>query len=518
MSRVRSAIVTALVVIAIIVAAVFGVVSINIGATQRYNSIAAGIPLGSEFTGYVNATVYPEGVVSQSEYNALSDEDKSSYEAHGGVYVSLEESGYEDIGSLTSAVAGDAAIIAGRLGDRGLTDFSVTVRDDLTITVALPSNFTYAAYKGDNSTDRSNALSYAANTLGYLVSDGELTLRTSDASITLTSGDEENETSETYDTTRFADEYTDADILGDGSKTYPFVSANEDATEYFSSVTSFTFGGSHVLSLNLTEYGRERIREISTLAASSESQTIYVCVGDTQVLSINCTSTIDSDVMQFGMNSRSAAKDASSVLNSVVNGGTLAARYSNIESALTSTATGGELAALMAFVACIVVLAAVCVLAVIRYKKLGGVLTMSLLILALVMLYALYILQITVTAELLIACAAVVIMFAVANLIVLNEVRAQCKTGKTMQAAIKAAYKRTLLAVLDIHVVVLVAAILMAAVAAGVVANCGLIVVVGTIASYVLYWFTRLMWHVCSAPQRDKFAFGGFKREVYGDE
>lgn len=518
MSRVRSAIVTALVVIAIIVAAVFGVASMNIGATQRYNSFAANIPLGSEFTGYVTTTIYPEGVVSKSDYSALSEEDKSSYAAEGGVYVSLEESGYEDIASLKAAVSGDAEIIASRLGDRGLTDFSVTVRDGVTITVSLPSNYSYAEYVGDDSDGRAEALTYAASTLGYLVSDGELTLRTKDASITLTSGDEEDSTSSTYDTTRFADEYTDADVLGDGSKTYPFVSANEDATEYFTSVSAYTFGGSHVLSLNLSEYGRERIKYISTLAASSESQTIYVCVGDTQIISISCSSTIDSDVLQFGMNTRSASRDAAAVLNSVVNGGTLSAKYEDMQSALSSSATGGELAAIMAFVAFVVLLAAVCVVAAVKYKKLGGVLSMSFIILALVMFYALYILQITVTLELLIVCAGILVLFAVTNLIVLNEVRAQCRTGKTMQAAVKAAYKRTLLAVMDIHVVVLVAAILAAAVAVGVVANCGVILVIGTLASYILYWFTRLMWHVCSSAQRDKFAFGGFKREVYGDE
>ena len=61
-------------------------------------------------------------------------------------------------------------------------------------------------------------------------------------------------------------------------------------------------------------------------------------------------------------------------------------------------------------------------------------------------------------------------------------------------------------------------AILMAAVCQGAAAACGLILVVGTLVSYVLYWFTRFMWYVLSSPQRNKFAFGGFKREVYGDD
>ena len=93
MSKVKSAIITAIVVIAIVVAAVFGVASFNVSATQRYNSIAASIPLGSDYTGYVFTTIYPEGVITQSEFNALSDEDKASYVAEGDLYFSEEESG-----------------------------------------------------------------------------------------------------------------------------------------------------------------------------------------------------------------------------------------------------------------------------------------------------------------------------------------------------------------------------------------------------------------------------------------
>lgn len=511
MSKVKSAIITAIVVIAIIVAAVFGVASFNIGVAQRYNSIAANISLGSEFTGYAYTTIYPEGVISQSEYNALDDEEKSSYESVGGVYVCIDDSDYDDIQSLSEAVANDAAILSARFSARGLSDYTVTVRDEVTIYVGVPTAYTYASYSGNDSTSRATSLSTAANTLSYILADGELTLRTADSSIT-------NEDEEELDMTRFSDEYTDLDILGDGSATYRFVSVNEDASEYFSSVTAYSFGGNYILSFHLTSYGRERMRYISSLAAYSDSQVIYLCVGDTQVLSITCTSTIDSNTMQFSISDLSTAKDAASVLDSVINGGALSVTYKDIDSVLSSTATGGDNAALMAFVACIVVLVAMCAAAVIKYKKLGGVLSMSFVILALTMLYALYILGIQVTFEVLAVCVGILILLAVANLIVLNEVRAQCKTGKTMQASVKAGYKRTLWTVLDIHIIILVAAILMAAVATGTVAACGLILVVGSIASYVLYWFTRFMWYVLSSPQRNKFAFGGFKREVYGDD
>ena len=297
MSKVKSAIITAIVVIAIVVAAVFGVASFNVSATQRYNSIAASIPLGSDYTGYVFTTIYPEGVITQSEFNALSDEDKASYVAEGDLYFSEEESGNKTLEEIKEAVSADAAIISQRLSERGLTDYYVSARDGISIVAGVPSGYTYAAYKGDSSTDRSNALTLSANTLGYLLADGELTLRTSDASITL--GDDD--TSATVDMTQNADEYTDADILGDGSATYPFIGPTEDFTQYFSSVTSYTFGGTHVLSFSLTEEGREKMREISSTAAYSDSQAIYMCIGDTQVLSITSSSTIDSDTMQFSM-------------------------------------------------------------------------------------------------------------------------------------------------------------------------------------------------------------------------
>lgn len=500
MGKVKAAVITSLVVIAIIVAAVFGVASFNVSATQRYNSIAANIPLGSEYSGYIYTTVYPEGVVTELD-DDLTEEERAEYTQEGDYFVNLQESGYEDIQSLREAVASDAKILSQRMSERRLSDYYVSVRDGLSITVGVPSGYSYAAYKGDSSGEQSAAYS----TLGMLLADGYLTLRTSDA--TITSGDS------SVNMTQYADEYTDE------LSTYPFRSSSTDFASYFSSVSSYTFAGTHVLSFNLTPEGRSAMRDITSLAASSESQTIYVCIGTTQVLGITCTSTMDSDTMQFQMGSADAAADAATVLNSVVGGGALSVAYHNNDATpLLSTAGGGENAALMAFIACVVVLAALCIAAVVKYRRLGGVLTLSLVILALVLLYGLYFLSVQVTFEVLIACAAVLVIFAGTNLFVLAEVRAQCKTGKTMQAAVKAAYKRTLLPVIDIHVIILVAAILLASVAVGAAAACGLILVVGVIASYVLYWFTRFMWYVLSAPMRNKFAFGGFKREVYGDD
>jgi uncharacterized Tic20 family protein len=86
-----------------------------------------------------------------------------------------------------------------------------------------------------------------------------------------------------------------------------------------------------------------------------------------------------------------------------------------------------------------------------------------------------------------------------------------------MQASVKAAYKQTLWTVIDIHIVLFIIGVFLAAVSVGEVAACGLVVVISAIASYILYWFTRLMWYVMASPVKDKFKFGGYKRVVYDD-
>ena len=161
MSKVKSAIITSIVVIAIIVAAFFGTVSFRISDTQRYNSIAASISMGSDFTGYATKTMYPEGVVSSDKYSYMSDEDKTGYEKQGAVYVNLEEAGYDSVAQLSAEVSADAEVLAQRFADRGLSDFSVSVQDGITIKVSVPTQYSYAAYVGNDSVSQSQRLQVA---------------------------------------------------------------------------------------------------------------------------------------------------------------------------------------------------------------------------------------------------------------------------------------------------------------------------------------------------------------------
>ena len=176
-------------------------------------------------------------------------------------------------------------------------------------------------------------------------------------------------------------------------------------------------------------------------------------------------------------------------MNSAVKGGALTLEYKDISSVSTSTATGGENAALLAFIACV-----------------------------LVIIYALCLLSIQVTFAVILTSMLCLALFIISNAVVFAEVKRLTESGRTIQASIKDAYKNVIMTVSDMHIVLVIVAILLAAVGVGEVAACGLIAVIGVVASYVLYWFTRLMWYVISSPVKDKFGFAGLKRVVYEDD
>lgn len=511
MSKVKSTVITVLIALAIVVAAFFATISFPVGEIYRINSISSGIHLGADLSGYAYTTIYPEGVITAEDFGGLSEEDAGNYELVGGLYVDMSEYDDEELAELKANVQKDAEILADRYGKKGYSSYSVSVEDELSIKISVPTNYTYASYKGNDSESRSTDLSVATAALTTLSADGKLTLRTTDSSIELT--DASGNTT-TY-TPRQDDLYETA--LVDGSHTYS-IAGTDDVAEYLESVSTMTFGATTAVTLNFTEEGQESFSEVTTRAASSDSQTIYFFVGDTQVLSFNCTSTVNVRSLSLQASDKGAGENSAITIDSVIKGQSLNVNYESVSNVITSTPAAGENAALWMFIGSIVVLAALIVASIVRYKRLGGVNALIVLIFALVIIYALYLLSIQTTMAVVFCAFIGLALLMVSNGVVFTEVKRLVATGRTLQASVKEAYKNVLMTVTDMHIVLVVVSILLAAVGVGEVAACGLIMVVASVASYVLYWFTRLMWYVLSAPVRDKFAFAGLKRVVYEDD
>ena len=201
MGKIKSAIITAIIALATLALFLFGVISCALpGGVNRYNSILASINLGAELSGDAYSVLLPEGVISAEEYDFTvaeegeeADDMKQSYtQAPGGSFYventllnSFASDGTADTAEeralafeeLSQKIAADADIVAARLSGRNLTSYSVGVLGGYALRVAVPTNFSYAAYSGNDTGARSEYITTAGTTISHLSLGGELTLR-----------------------------------------------------------------------------------------------------------------------------------------------------------------------------------------------------------------------------------------------------------------------------------------------------------------------------------------------------
>lgn len=512
MSKAKSVVITVILAIAVAVAAFFAVISFPVANNvKRLNSIASNIRLGAEFSGYAYTTVYPEGVLTAEEYSVIEEADKPDYEKVGGLYVDKET--HPDLDQLKADVAADAAILNKRFGQKGYSSYSVAVEDGVSIKISVPTSFSRAAYMYNDDDTRSSALSVANAALKSISAYGELTLRTSDTSISMK---DEDGNSITYDVTKKGKDKWVEKAQVNNANTYSLADG-DNVAEYFKSITSRTVGSNAIITFNLTKEGREKFYELTTRAASSSSQTIYFFVGETQLVSFSCETAVNQKSLSLQASDAATAQNSAITMNSVINGSALKLEYKEVDNGIAGTAVGGENASLFAFIACLLVLVGLIVLLCVKYKKLGAVTSFVAVIFSLVELYALYLLNIQVTFAVLVVSMLCLALFVISNALVFAEVKRLTDGGRVIQAAVKDAYKNLIMTVTDLHIVLVAVAILLATVGVGEVAACGLIAVIGVVASYVLYWFNRFMWYVESSPEKDKFRFAGIKR-VFEDD
>ena len=80
MGKIKSAVITAILVAAIVVLAFFATVSFKVpgsNGVERYNSFMSSIRLGGDLTGRASAVLYPDGVISAADFEAGKPENRS---------------------------------------------------------------------------------------------------------------------------------------------------------------------------------------------------------------------------------------------------------------------------------------------------------------------------------------------------------------------------------------------------------------------------------------------------------
>ena len=500
MGKVKSAVITSLLLAAVLVLALFATISCNVGnGVKRYNSFISNIVFGSELTGDDYTVLYPEGVISAFDYNLVvggdNSEEKNDYQKKyiecGGIYVDRDKLG-DNEQAFKESVLKDAKILSERFGERGYSSYSVSVEDDYSIKVTVPTNFTYAAYKSHDETKRSAALTEIDHSVRFLTLEGKVDLRASETA------------------------------------TSSLIGVREDFESYFSGAGMYAMGGTYAVTLTLTDNGFDSLNKVLTANSGSEdgsgsNNNAFIFVGETSLgLQLKLGEALTEKTLMFQAE-KAYAQDYSIILKSVLNGNKLNNVYNDkVESSETKlmpvSPAFGESAAIYLFAVVLIVLAVAIVLSIVKYKKLGLVNSLMAVIYALVMVCALMLtgVQLTIAGAFIAVLGLALLMFT--NFYVFEKIRKETQAGRTIQASVKLGYKKTVASILDLHILLLIAATVMALVGVGELAAVGLIFLFAVAVSYMLYWFTRLMWFVISSMAQDKFAFCGYSREVYDNE
>lgn len=501
MGKIKSAVITTLLVLAIVVLALFAAISCDVpgsNGVDRYNSFLSSIHLGGSLSGEASTVYYPEGVISADKYNAglPDDEDKREeyvkrYQPLGRVYIDTDKVEYSEE-ELKASVKKDAEVLSARFDKKGYSSYSVSVQDDYSIKVSVPTNFTYSQYKNYDSSSRTAQTNKIESTFAFLAYGGELSLRNPDVGNSM---------------------YNDI-----------VTSVNDDVTEYFTGVSKFASGDSYAVRLDFTKEGKRVFADVTEkVAASTSDKNLYFYVGDDTLIKLNCEEKIDQSTVLITVSGTSddeqTAENYAVVLNSVINGKVLELSYDTAGAEIFyGSAALGDYAALTTLISLLVIFVAAAVFSVVRYKKLGLVTALMIAVYALTVIIALLLIEIQLTVAGAVTIALGLALTVGSQYCSFEAVRAETKKGKTLPASVKSGYKQKLTTVLELHVILIVAALLTALVGKGSLAACGLIFFISVVASYVLYWFTRFMWFVISSPVKDKFKFCGFTREVSYDD
>ena len=500
MGKVKSAIITALLVAAIIVLALFATISCNVpgsNGVKRYNSFISSIPLGRELTGDASVIFYPAGVITEAEYERAVENDekreeyqeKYEYIGEAGLYVEkdkLTDENNNDIScEFAASVKADAKIISDRFSQKGYSSYSVAVVDTYGIKITVPTDLTYSAYRNYNSTERSSTLSAITHTMAYLSLDGGLSLRSGS----------------TY---------------ADNNSLY-FEQEENEFNTFFKSAKLYHKNGVYAVKINLTDKG---LVELNKILLNSDASTAYLFAGETNLqLTFTVGTELTEKSMYFQAN-KNYSQDYAILINSIAKGNMLTNKYNDNSTAtlVSTTPVYGEYAAVYLAVLVLVIILIAAIVPVFKYKKLGLVNALMVCAYSVAMTTAILLTGVHLTIGGLFTAILGLALMCFSNFFTFEVVRSETALGRTINASVKLGYKRSIFGVLIIHVILVIAAILMTLVGAGELAACGLIFLIASIASFVLYWFTRFMWYALSSSARNKFAFCGFVREVEEDE
>lgn len=456
-------------------------------SVKTWNPVASLYDLDEELGGGYTARYYPTGVISKAEFdsNCISIEEqepseleeyKSSYQKHGGVYLSKKEDDHvmkKDGENYVVDPAFDAwfketaeLIGKNRFAKMQYSTINVSVCDDYVLEVNVPS---------------SGASSSALQAFAYT---GDLT-------------------------------------VSDGSNEYP--GKTETAADYFTSFKLKTSGASAYIEIKATDLGSEKLKDFNENSSSSQ---ISFKIGDETLISPQGSyiyNMDDGNTWQIGITNKEAANIFAIALNSALHfEGSSSFVFDQEKTEIaTYDAVYGKNGKIMLYLAALIALAVAVILPIILYKGFGvamayGTMTYFLIVAYLYAFVTNAVFEVSAVSALLFA-AGLALVFAL-NSRVYAKIKEEVSLGKTVDSSVKNAFKKTLLSAVDVCVIAVIGSVSFLIGGAALQTVAAQAVICFAAASFACLVWTRVLNHLLLSAAKDKYAFYRLKREDDDDE
>lgn len=291
----------------------------------------------------------------------------------------------------------------------------------------------------------------------------------------------------------------------DGNGTYLFGKEMVASARYISQTVQATT--SYYVELRFTNEGIAALRE-AIAAGSTDSEgnstsfTLTITLGDTQLFS----STLTEDYLS-GNSLLITASDETTAqqLALQIDSGGLAYEY-EVSDPMTVSPALGENAAALVFWACLAAFIVIVILAVSVYGGAGLISSVSAFLFVMLEIVMLIVVPgITLNMAGVVGILAALVLTADSMAIIMHRMREEFKNGKTVKAAVKAAYRRSMLTITEIDAVLAVFSLVMFLLCGGY-ANCFAITFgIGVVISaLVTMFFSQLLTYMALPLFKDK--------------
>ncbi len=484
------------------------------GGIKKWNPAVMQYDLGAEFGGGHYAYYYPNGVISEAEYennvSALEGEEKTEYEAsykkHGGLYLSMDEddciytvdnketvsAGFE--AAFKKAVDVISARFAVRAQETGST-FRVAVVDDYAIRVDVSAT--------ENSKEL-NSLSYASQTFTQYANVGEL-------SFEIAKSDSQSGSTSTELVSQLKDE---------GKSVKDLIKRVSVKTQYEIAYLCITFTGE----------GKDMIKEFK---GAEGATSLNMTLGGETLLQITSESINDKNEVEFGVRYEDEVLYADilcTLINSAMENGGIYINDNETTPFQMKAPTSPEIRTyapvygdilVWVYVAILVAIIAACVLAIVKMGGFGIVNLYTSLIYFVITAFCFAFITGGVFAFTLGTVFVFLAGLALTNVLhvyIYNAIKAEAALGKTIQSSVKGGYKKTLWTVVDIYAVLLLGGIaFLISVASLNTVACQAIICIFTGAFCNLLW-GRVINVMLLSASKDKYKYFRLVREDDDDE